>query len=70
MYIYMYTLHHFIGIALGAGNDTNFKWINKEPDIKLYSHLLSILILKGKSIGFTLLGQFRITVKIWALFRD
>ena len=26
---------HFIRITIGAGNDPNFKWINKEPDIKL-----------------------------------
>lgn len=31
----MYACDHFIYIAIGAGNDPNLKWTNKQPDIQL-----------------------------------
>ena len=53
VYVYMHTLHHFMRIAIGAGNDTNFKWINKEPDIRLLT-LIKYTNPEGKGDRFYL----------------
>ena len=50
----MHSLHHFIRIAIGAGSDPNFKWMNKEPDIRLLT-LIKYTTPEGKEDRFYLI---------------
>ena len=53
----MYTLHCLLCIAIGAGNDPNPKWMNKEPDIGQLN-LIKYNNSEGKE------DRFRLTRKI------
>ena len=49
----MYTLHHFICIAIGTGNEPHLRWMNKEPDIRLLT-LIKYTNPEGKEDRFYL----------------